>query len=120
MAKSGEMGFTGGRSIWAADCCGVVDSANPETGSTCQFQQTQVWSGECFGPRWVEAIGECACMWVCAWQCSQAVDKPRQADCAPRVESLESSAGKATFSFHHDSVGRGERDETETFLRFYF
>lgn len=46
MAKSGEMGFTGGSSIWAADCCGVVDSANPETGSTCQYQQTQVWSGE--------------------------------------------------------------------------
>ena len=71
------------------------------------FSRPKFCRGNGFGPRWVEAIGECACMWVCAWQCSQAVDKPRQADCAPRVETSESSAGKATISFRHLSARRG-------------
>ena len=119
MAKSGEMGFTGGSSIWVADCCGVVGSANPETDRTCQVQEIKFGRGKGFGPRWVEAIGECACMWVCAWQCSQgAVDKPRQADCAPRVVSSKSSAGKRPQSpsaFLAITCEECAVDETETF-----
>lgn len=116
MAKSGEMGFTGGSSIWVADCCGVVGSANPETDRTCQVQEIKFGRGKGFGPRWVEAIGECACMWVCAWQCSQgAVDKPRQADCAPRVVSSKCSAGKrpqspSAFLAHHSRRVCGGRN----------